>query len=189
MTGEETPVGPSLITTEAVAFTSAGWVPVSPNRALRTDEIPGIVEAYRAGSERAMKAGFDGVECHCGNGYLLDQFLQDGTNKRTDAYGGSAENRARLLLEVVDGVVGVWGPERVGVRVSPSTKFHDIFDSDPASTFGYVASELKRRKIACMHVIEPRIKGNAEIQDGLPSVASDQIKENFGGTEVFYRQS
>jgi N-ethylmaleimide reductase len=184
MTGGETPVGPSIITTEAVAFTTAGWVPVSPNRALRTDEIPGILEAYRAGSERAMKAGFDGVEIHCGNGYLLDQFLQDGTNKRTDAYGGSVENRARLLLEAVDGVVGLWGPERVGVRVSPSSKFHDMFDSNPASTFGYVASELKRRKIAYMHVIEPRIKGNVEIQDGLPSVASDQIKENFGGTVI-----
>ena len=108
-------------------------------RALETDEIPGIVEAYRRGAQLAQEAGFDGVEVHGANGYLLDQFLQDSTNKRTDRYGGSIENRARLMLEVTDAVVSVWGAGRVGMHLAPRGDSHDMGDSDPAATFDYVA--------------------------------------------------
>jgi 2,4-dienoyl-CoA reductase-like NADH-dependent reductase (Old Yellow Enzyme family) len=117
-------------------------------RALETSEIPGVIEAYRRGAENAQAAGFDGVEIHGANGYLLDQFLQDSTNKRTDAYGGSIENRARLMLEVTDAVVSVWGPGRVGVHLAPRADAHDMGDSNLPATFGYVARELGKRRIA-----------------------------------------
>ncbi|MFM9436520.1 2,4-dienoyl-CoA reductase-like NADH-dependent reductase (Old Yellow Enzyme family) [Janthinobacterium sp. CG_23.3] len=117
-------------------------------RALATDELPGIVAAYRKGAENAKKAGFDGVEVHGANGYLLDQFLQDSTNRREDAYGGSIENRARLMLEVTDACVDVWGAARVGMHLAPRRDAHDMGDSDPLATFGYVARELGKRGIA-----------------------------------------
>ncbi|HET9019010.1 MAG TPA: alkene reductase [Acetobacteraceae bacterium] len=117
-------------------------------RALETGEIPAVIEAYRRGAENAQRAGFDGVEIHGANGYLLDQFLQDGTNHRTDAYGGPIENRARLLLEVADAAIGVWGADRVGVHLAPRGDAHDMGDSDLAATFGHVARELGRRKVA-----------------------------------------
>ena len=117
-------------------------------RALERDEIPGIVAAYRFAAENAERAGFDGVEIHGANGYLLDQFLQDKTNKRTDDYGGPIENRARLMLEVADACIEVWGADRVGMHLAPRGDAQDIGDSDPAATFGYVARELGERKIA-----------------------------------------
>jgi len=117
-------------------------------RALETGEIPGVIEAYRLGAANAKKAGFDGVEIHGANGYLLDQFLQDSTNKRGDRYGGSLENRARLMLEVTDAVVSVWGPGRVGMHLAPRADAHDMGDSDLPATFGYVARELGKRGIA-----------------------------------------
>lgn len=117
-------------------------------RALETDEIPGIVAAYRLGAENAQRAGFDGVEIHGANGYLLDQFLQDSTNQRTDAYGGSIENRARLLLEVTDAAIDVWGAGRVGVHLAPRCDAHTMGDSNPLATFTHVAQELGKRKIA-----------------------------------------
>ena len=117
-------------------------------RALETEEIPAIVEAYRQGAINAKAAGFDGVELHGANGYLLDQFLQDSTNRRTDRYGGSIENRARLLLEVTDAAIGVWGAGRVGVHLAPRCDAHTMGDSDPLATFSYVARELGKRKIA-----------------------------------------
>jgi N-ethylmaleimide reductase len=181
MTGGEAPVGPSVVPFEGVAYTKKGWVPVSPNRALEIEEIPALIETYREGAKRAMAAGFDGVEIHGGNGYLLDQFLQDGSNKRTDAYGGSVENRARLLLEVTDAIISVWDGDRVGVRLGPNSKFNAMSDSDPAATFGYVAGQMKKRGAAYLHVIEPRIKGNVPIEEGLPPVAAGQIKEIFQG--------
>src|SRR5690606_2546914 len=109
---------------------------------------------YRHGAQMAMEAGFDGVEVHAANGYLLDQFLQDSTNHRTDQYGGSLENRARLLLEVVDACVAVWGADRVGVHLSPRGDAHTMGDSDPAATFLYVATELGKRGIAFVCVRE-----------------------------------
>ena len=117
-------------------------------RVLALEEIPGIVETYRVGAENAMRAGFDGVEVHGANGYLLDQFLQDKTNHRTDAYGGPIENRARLLLEVADAVISVWGVDRVGVHLSPRGDSNDMGDSNPLATFGYVARELGKRRMA-----------------------------------------
>jgi N-ethylmaleimide reductase len=181
MTNGQTPVAPSVVPFEQVVFTADGWVPVSPHRALEIDEIPGIVEEYRRGAERAKAAGFDGVELHGANGYLLDQFLQDGSNKRTDAYGGPVENRARLLLEAIEAAVSVWGGERVGVRLGPSGRWAGMSDSNPAATFGYVAQQLNRFGLAYLHVIEPRIKGSEAIADGLPPTASAQLRKIFDG--------
>lgn len=134
--------------------------PFETPRALESDEIPGVVAEYRRGAENAKAAGFDGVEIHSANGYLLDQFLEDKTNKRTDEYGGSIENRARLLMEVVDAVVQVWGKGRVGVRLSPYGTFSDMGDSDPIALFSYVLEQLSKRGIAYVHIVEPRV-GNA----------------------------
>ena len=184
MTGGEEPVGPSVVPFEGVAFTKNGWVPVSPHRALKIEEIPALIEAYRQGAERAKAAGFDGVEIHSANGYLLDQFLQDGSNKRTDAYGGPVENRARLLLEVIEAVASVWGGDRVAVRLSPSTKFNAMSDSNPDATFGYVGKELNRFGLAYLHLIEPRIKGNVAVEDGLPPVAATQMRKVFNGKMI-----
>jgi N-ethylmaleimide reductase len=181
LTNGETPVGASAVPYEGTAFTSKGWVPVTPNRALKIEEIKGIVEDYRKSAELAKIAGFDGVEIHAGNGYLVDQFLQDGSNKRTDAYGGSPENRARFLLEIVDAVISVWGRDSVGVRLSPSTQFNFMSDSNPEATFGYVAEQLNKLGIAYLHIIEPRIKGSLEIEDGMPPIAAVQLRKRFSG--------
>jgi N-ethylmaleimide reductase len=121
--------------------------------------LPGIVADYVQAAKNAKAAGFDGVEIHSANGYLLDQFLEDKTNHRTDAYGGSIENRARLLLEVTDAVIGVWGKELVGVRLSPYGTFGDMGDSDPVALFSYVLEQLSARGVAYAHVIEPRTTG------------------------------
>jgi 2,4-dienoyl-CoA reductase-like NADH-dependent reductase (Old Yellow Enzyme family) len=146
--GGALPVAPSAIAPKGhVSMVRPERAYVVP-RALATEELPGVVEAFRKGAENAKAAGFDGAEIHGANGYLLDQFLQDGSNKRTDRYGGSIENRARLMLEVTDAVVPVWGAGRVGVHLSPRGDSHDMGDSDPAATFGYVARELGKRKIA-----------------------------------------
>ncbi len=143
-------------------------------RALETDEIAGVVAAYRKGAENAKKAGFDGVEVHGANGYLLDQFLQDRTNKRTDRYGGSIENRARLMLEVTDACIEVWGANRVGMHLAPRRDSHDMGDSTPAETFGYVAKELGRRKIA--FICSREALGDDQL--------GPQLKALFGGLYV-----
>lgn len=162
----ELPVAPSAIQPSGGTF-SADWKPVGfeTPRALETSEIAGIVADFRRGAENAKKAGFDGVEVHGANGYLLDQFLQDGSNRRTDQYGGSIENRARLLLEIVDQAVEVWGAGRVGVRLSPYGTFNDMQDSDPVKLFTYVLEQLSARGIAYAHIIEPR-SSMAGGQDG-----------------------
>jgi N-ethylmaleimide reductase len=128
-------------------------------RALETEEIHEIIEDYRRAARNAKDAGFDGVEVHGANGYLLDQFLQDGSNQRTDQYGGLIEDRARFLLEVIDAAISVWGKERVGVRLSPYGTFNDMSDSDPVKLFSYVLGELSKRGIAYAHVIQPRSSG------------------------------
>ncbi|MGU7770388.1 alkene reductase [Burkholderia sp. MR1-5-21] len=176
------PVGPSEVPHGGVAHTDAGWVPNTPNRALETAEIPGIVERFRAASERGAKAGFDGVELHAANGYLFDQFLQDGSNKRTDAYGGSFANRARLLLDAAREVISVWGADRVAVRLGPSGSFGDMSDSDPEALFTYVASELDKLGIAYLHLIEPRIAGAAENETRAQHpVAAKMLRAHFHG--------
>ncbi|MBC9251658.1 alkene reductase [Pseudomonas alcaligenes] len=143
-------------------------------RALETEEIADIVEAYRHGAENAKAAGFDGVEIHGANGYLLDQFLQDSTNQRQDQYGGSIENRARLLLEVTDAAIEVWGAGRVGVHLAPRRDSHDMGDSNPRETFGYVARELGKRGVAFICTREK------EGDDSL----TPYIKEQFGGLVI-----
>lgn len=142
------PVAPSPIAAAGHVSLVRPKRPFVTPRALETKEIPGIIEAFRKGAENAKAAGFDGVEIHGANGYLLDQFLQDGTNHRTDAYGGKVENRARLMLEVADAVISVWGAGKVGMHLAPRGDAHDMKDSNPLATFGYVAKELGKRKIA-----------------------------------------
>ncbi|MDR2982358.1 MAG: alkene reductase [Puniceicoccales bacterium] len=143
-------------------------------RALETKEISGIIEAYRIGAENAKKAGFDGVEVHGANGYLLDQFLQDGTNHRTDEYGGPIENRARLMLEVVDAAISVWGRNRVGLHLAPRGDSHDMRDSNPSATFGYVAREMGKRKIAFLCARESLGENRL----------GPQLKAAFGGVYI-----
>lgn len=142
------PVAPSAIAAEGHVSLLRPKRPYVVPRALETNEIPGIIEAYRKGAENALKANFDGVEIHGANGYLLDQFLHDGSNKRTDQYGGSIENRSRLMLEVTDAVISVWGSDRVGMHLAPRGDSHDVKDSNPRALFSYIAEELKKRKIA-----------------------------------------
>ncbi|UEM06505.1 alkene reductase [Skermanella rosea] len=157
------PVAPSAIKPEGKAFTEEGFVPFVTPRALDLDEIPGIVEQYRTAAGNAKRAGFDGVEIHAANGYLIDQFLRDGTNKRTDAYGGSIENRARLMLEVTEAVVGVWGGDRVGIRLSPISPANDISDSDPDPVFTYAVEQLNRFGLAYLHLVEGATGASREV--------------------------
>jgi N-ethylmaleimide reductase len=145
-------------------------------RALETAEIKAVVEQFAEGARRALEAGFDGVEIHGANGYLIDQFLRDGTNRRTDEYGGSIENRVRFLLEVTEAVVRVWGAERVGVRLSPTNLFNDMSDSDPAATFGYAARALNRFGLAYLHVVE-----GVERRPGTPDPVAHLLRQEFDG--------
>ncbi len=142
------PVAPSAIAPSGHVSLVRPQKPFVTPRALALDEIPGVIEAYRKGAENAKAAGFDGVEIHGANGYLLDQFLQDSSNKREDKYGGSIENRARLMLEVADAVISVWGAGRVGMHLAPRGDAHGMGDSNPLATFTYVAGELGKRKLA-----------------------------------------
>jgi N-ethylmaleimide reductase len=162
----------------------SGWVQPSPHRALDISEIPGVIEDYRKAAARAKAAGFDGVEIHSGNGYLLDQFLQDGSNQRTDSYGGSIENRSRLLLEVVEAVASVWGGERVAVRIAPGGSWNGMSDSNPTALFTYVAEQLNRFGLAYLHIIEPRVKGNVVIAEGQAPIAAEQLRKIFKGKIV-----
>ncbi len=149
------PVAPSAIAAKGMSYTTQGPQALSTPRALELHEIPEVVAQFAQGARNAKAAGFDGVELHGANGYLIDQFLRDGSNQRTDAYGGSVANRVRFLVEATDAVVGVWGAERVGVRLSPQGAFNDMNDSDPAATFGHAAAELGARKLAYLHLVEP----------------------------------
>lgn len=170
----ELPVAPSAVKPAGhVSLVRPQKEYVTP-RALALEEIPEIVEAYRIGAENARAAGFDGVEIHGANGYLLDQFLQDSTNQRCDRYGGSIENRARLLLEVTDAVISVWGAGRVGVHLAPRADAHDMGDSNRAATFGYVARELGRRGVAFICAREYLA------EDSL----LDELKTAFGGAYI-----
>lgn len=153
--GGALPVAPSAIGFEGHAHTYDGPQAFVTPRALETAEIPGIVDDYAKAAANAKAAGFDGVEIHSANAYLLDQFLRDGTNRRTDRYGGALENRVRLTLEVTDAVLKVWGADRTGIRLSPSLTIHGMSDSNPAATFTHLAGELGRRRLAYLHVVEP----------------------------------
>jgi N-ethylmaleimide reductase len=149
------PVAPSAIAiTKGQAMTQNGMKPHVVPRALETSEIPGLIAEYVEGAKRAQAAGFDGVEIHNANGYLLDQFIRSGSNQRTDRYGGSLENRVRLTLEVVEAVTHVWGADRVGIRFSPTGVFNDMSDANPLETFSHVLKELNRFGLAYAHVTE-----------------------------------
>ena len=150
--GGAAPVSASATTAPGEARTYDGKAPYAEARPLVLDEIPGVIEDYRKAARNALTAGFDGVQLHAANGYLIDQFLRDGTNQRTDKYGGSVENRVRFLTEVTEAVVGVWGPERVGVRLSPNAAFNDMRDSDPRATFGAAVKALDRFNLGYIHV-------------------------------------
>jgi len=165
--GGALPVGPSAIRPEATSYTPTGFLPCVTPRALNTDEIPDIVEQYRRAARNALEADFDGVEIHAANGYLLEQFLRDSTNLRTDAYGGSHEHRARLLLDVVRAVVSVCGGGRVGVRLSPLSPVNGAaLDSTPAVTYSYVVEQLNALGLAYIHIIEGVTQGPRIAPDG-----------------------
>jgi len=148
----ELPVAPSPVKPKGKIFTGTTMEDYVTPRALETSEISGIVAEYVHGAELAKEAGFDGVEIHNANGYLLDQFLRDGTNQRSDQYGGSPQNRARFSLEVTEAVVKVWGADRVGIRLSPGGVFNDMHDSNPLETFGHLLTELNRFDLAYAHI-------------------------------------
>lgn len=168
------PVAPSAIRPQGhVSLVRPIKEYVTP-RALALDEIPGVIAAFKKGAENAKAAGFDGVEVHGANGYLLDQFLQDSTNKRTDRYGGGIENRARLMLEVVDAVAEVWGADRVGLHLAPRGDGQDMGDSDPLATFSYVARETGKRGLAFLFARE--FRGGDSI--------GPQLKKAFGGAYI-----
>ncbi len=178
------PVAPTAIAAEGFAQTYDGPQPLVVPRALETEEVPDIVEQFRQASINALDAGFDGVEIHSANGYLLDQFLHDGSNQRTDKYGGSIQNRARLLLEVVDAVVGIWGAGRVGVRLSPSGTYKNMHDSNPLALYTYVASRLNEMNIAYIHIVEPRVNGSQDIDGDPQGVSSKELRPYFANAII-----
>ncbi|MEM1291074.1 MAG: alkene reductase [Cyanobacteria bacterium P01_H01_bin.162] len=174
----ELPVAPSALQPAGEAMTYEGMQPFVTPRALELDEIPEIVEQFRQGAKNALAAGFDGVEVHGANGYLLDQFLRDGSNHRTDAYGGSVENRARLLLEITQAVVEVWGSDRVGVRLSPSNTFNGMSDSDPKATFSYAVQALNEFNLAYVHLLEP---SEADLRYGGTPIPTREFRPLYDG--------
>lgn len=181
----DTPVAPSPIRpTGAKTFISAesGMVDILEPRALEAAEIPGVVEQFRHGAENARRAGFDGVEIHAANGYLIDQFLRSGSNQRSDEFGGSVENRLRLPMMIVDAVIEVWGADRVGIRVSPTGSFNDMKDDDPLATYGELAKRLNERGIAYVEVVEDSFQGNHA--DGRPEDVIDAIRAGYKGTYI-----
>ena len=161
-----------------------GWVPPSPHRALRVAEIAGIVQDYRRSAERAMDAGFEGVELHAANGYLVDQFLQDGSNRRTDEYGGSIQNRTRFLSEIIAALVSVWGTGRVAVRISPYGNWNGMSDSDPKALFTFLTALLNQFDLAYLHLIEPRISGSDLVHASQGPIASEQLRPLFKGSLI-----
>jgi len=171
--GGALPIAPSAVAAAGKALTAQfKREPFETPRALRLDEIPGIIEGYAQAARNAMDAGFDGVEVHAANGYLLEQFLQSRTNLRTDAYGGSIENRCRLTLEVARAVAGVWGPERTGIRLSPFGVANDSGEAEPMPLYSHLIGELDKLGLAYLHLIEPRASGagQAEVDhQGVPS--------------------
>jgi N-ethylmaleimide reductase len=180
--GGALPVAPSAIAVDGEVFTPRGREKIVVPRALAAHELPGIVAQFQKGAENAKAAGFDGVELHGANGYLLDQFLRDGANQRTDAYGGSIQNRARLPLEVTEAVIGVWGPERVGYKLSPRFPGYSMSDSNPIETFSYLAKELSTRRVSYLHVGEA-IAGPMAAPVGTVRV-TPILREIFSGTLI-----
>jgi N-ethylmaleimide reductase len=177
------PVSSTYRRPNAMTFAAAGFVEVSPPRALRDDEIPGLIEDYRQAARNAMDAGFDGVEVHAANNYLLEQFLRDSVNDRAGPYGGSIANRARLVVEVVEAVAAETGAGRVGIRLSPMTTFNDTArDSDPQALYGHLAEQLAPLGMAYMHVVEGETGGPREPPDAEQPFDYAAMRAAFGGT-------
>lgn len=169
------PVAPSAIRAAGECLTEQGLQAFVEPRALETHEISSIVEQYAVAARNAKVAGFDGVEIHAANGYLLDQFLRDSTNHRKDAYGGNLENRTRFLVDVITAILEVWDAGRVGVRISPENRFNDIDDSDPQTTFNYLTEKLNNYNLAYLHVLEGDMTSAKSVVD------YSQIRQRFNG--------
>lgn len=176
------PVAPSAIPPNGNAYTPDGMKPYETPHALSTDEITRVVAEFRRGAAVAHEAGFDGVELHGANGYIIDQFLQTGTNQRVDEYGGTVENRTRFLLEILDAVTDVWPNERVGVRVSPAGGANGIHDADPVGTFTHVSRELDKRGLAYLHVIEAPVGTYGP--DERQVCATELVRRSYHGTVI-----
>lgn len=186
MTGGATPVSASVDPTywmnpNHLVSIPGGWAQPSPHRALTVSEIAAIVQDYRHSAQRAMDAGFEGVELHAANGYLVDQFLQNGSNKRTDEYGGPIENRMRFLSEIVTALISVWGPDRVAVRIGPNGTWNGISDSDPKSLFSNVTAHLNQFPLAYLSLIEPRISGSDLVDTKQGPIAAEWLRPIFKG--------
>jgi N-ethylmaleimide reductase len=177
--GGVAPVAPSAIRPNGQAFTEKGFEAIPTPRALETSEIAAIVAQYSQAARNALAAGFDGVEVHAANGYLIDQFLRDGTNQRTDRYGGTIDNRSRFLMEVIDSVIAAVGAEGTGVRISPQNTQNDITDSDPQTLFNYVAEQLSGKGLAYLHIIEGDTSGTP-----VPPFDYKKLKRLFGGIVI-----
>ena len=189
LTGGPTPVSASVDPSywqepSRMISTSHGWLQPSPHRALEVSEMDGVIELYANAVIRAKAAGFDGVEVHAGNGYLLDQFLQDSSNKRNDEYGGSIENRCRLLFEVVEAITSAWESNRIAIRITPGGTFNAMSDSDPIALSSHIAEGLNQFGLAYLHIIEPRVSGYFVAKEGLAPVASERLRKIFKGTIV-----
>jgi len=178
------PVSSSSIAIPGQLYTPEGMKPFPVPRALETSEIPGIVAEYAHGAANAKAAGFDGVEIHGANGYLIDQFLRDGVNRRTDAYGGSVDNRVRFLREVATAVAAAWEPSRVGVRLSPSGTFNGMSDSDPVATFKAALEALSALTPAYVHVVEPMAQDQEHGGPGWKSASARDLRGHFKGTYI-----
>ncbi len=174
----QSPVAPTALAAEAQTFDGTAFVSTSKPRALETSEMSRVVDDYRKAAINAKKAGFDGIELHAANGYLLDQFLRDGANKRSDAYGGSIENRSRLLFEVLDALTEVWPAGRIGVRLSPFSHANALEDSDPQATFSYVVKKISDLGIGYLHMVEGETGGTRDLPEGA-SIAA--IRAQFKG--------
>lgn len=180
----DAPVSSSAIAIPGQLYTPEGMKPYPVPRALETSEIPGIVADYARGAANAKAAGFDGVEIHGANGYLIDQFIRDGVNQRTDAYGGTLEKRLRFLREVTEAVTKAWEPSRVGVRLSPSGTFNGMSDSDPVATFSAALRVLSSLKIAYAHVVEPVEPDRKHGGPSWKSASARDLREHFAGTYI-----
>jgi N-ethylmaleimide reductase len=167
-----------------VVSTPDGFTLPSPHRSLDTQEIKSIVLQFRSAAINAKQAGFDGIEIMAAQGHLVEQFLHDGTNKRTDGYGGSIENRERFLIEILEALIAVWGPHRVGVRISPSSIFNGMGDSNPLALYQHLAERLNAFPLAYLHIIEPRISGADTVAEGQDTVATKQLKQFYNGVII-----
>ncbi|MCG8490894.1 MAG: alkene reductase [Sneathiellales bacterium] len=182
--GGELPVAPSALLPDGVAFTASGYQPFEMPKELNEEEIKEIVEQYRQAAINCLRAGFDGVEVHGGNGYLIDQFLRDGSNTRTDAYGGSVENRMRFLEEVLDAVTDVLSPGQVGLRLSPENSFNSMYDSEPQKHFEEIVEKVSDRGLCYLHVLETSMDFGGHMEGAPRNIDYSQFRKRFNGSYI-----